>query len=123
MFGYALYNDGLKYKKHRRKLVSDLANIVKYSHNNYSKYYQELIENCKTQGLSKAVVYLKNAEQEFYNTKKNPIMIDGIPLLSNSPVERVMREVDRRIDIGVRWSSKGMEAITRVRLHYLYNTT
>ncbi len=121
MLGFALYNDGLKIKKLRVPFVSKLALIIKYSFKNYKKYYNELVQELKEIGCFKAVKYLKNAEEEFYNTKEKPIMIDGIPLLSNSPIERVMREIDRRIDIGVRWSKKGAEAITRVRLHYIYN--
>lgn len=121
MLGYALYNDGLKTKKQRRKFVSKLANIIKYSFKNYRRYYKELMNELKDLEHFKAVKYLKNAEQEFYNTKEKPVMIDGIPLLSNSPVERVMREIDRRVDNGARWSKKGLEAITNVRLHYLYN--
>lgn len=122
MLGFALYNDGLKTKKQRIPFVSTLANIIKYSHRNYRTYYQDLIEKLREKELFKAVKYLENAEQEFYNTKEKPVIIDGIPLLANSPVERVMREIDRRVDIGVRWTKQGLEAITRVRLQYLYNT-
>ena len=120
MLGFALYNDGLKTKKERIPFVSKLALIIKFSFNNYRQYYKDLINELKEKQYYKAVKYLQNAEQEFYNTKEKPIMIDGIPLLSNSPVERVMREIDRRVDIGVRWSQKGVEAITRVRLNYIY---
>ncbi len=120
MLGFALYNDGLKTKKERREYVSKLANIIKYSFNNYKKYYEDLMLELKKHELYKAVKYLKNAKEEFYNTKKNPIMIDGIPLLANSPVERVMREIERRLDIGVRWSEQGAKAMTNVRLSYLY---
>ena len=79
--------------------------ILKYSFQNYKKYYRELIDECKKEELNKAVTYLKNAETEFYNTKENPIILGGRPLLANSPIERVMREVDRRADIGSRWSA------------------
>jgi len=121
MLGYALYNDGIKTKKQRNPFVSKLAVIIKYSFKNYRKYYKELMEDLREKEYFKAVKYLKNAEQEFYNTKENPVIIDGIPLLSNSPVERVMREIDRRVDNGARWSKKGLESITNVRLQYLYN--
>lgn len=130
MLGFALYHDGLKTKKERKIYVHSLASIIKYSHNNYRKYYQELMEKCEKRGLKKAVTYLKNAQQEFFNTKEKTVRIDtwlpdGTPikptaLLANSPIERVMREVDRRADIGVRWSQKGLQAITTVRLHFLY---
>jgi len=130
MFGFALYHDGLRTKEERKEYVRALANIVKHSHNNYRKYYKELITKCEKKGNKKAVTYLKNAEQEFYNTKEKAVKLetrltDGTKirdttLLANSPIERVMREVDRRTDIGVRWSSKGLEAITRVRLHFMY---
>jgi hypothetical protein len=121
MLGFALYNDGLKTKKQRVPFVSKLALIIKHSFKNYKKYYNELIQELKEREYLKAVKYLQNAEEEFYNTKEKPIMIDGIPLLANSPIERVMREIDRRIEIGARWSKQGAEAITRVRLHYIYN--
>jgi hypothetical protein len=121
MMGFALYNDGLKKKSQRTKFTNKLSNLIKNSFNNYEKYYQELIDECKNDELNKTVTYLKNAKQEFYNTKKNPIMLGDKPLLANSPVERVMREVDRRADIGSRWSNIGLEAITTVRLNHLYN--
>lgn len=121
MLGFALYNDGLKTKKERRYYVSKLAVIIKYSFRNYKKYYRELMAALREKELYKSEKYLENAEQEFYNVKENPPMIDGIPLLATSPIERVMREIDRRVDNGARWSRKGLEAITRVRLNYLYN--
>jgi len=121
MFGYALYHDGLITKPERSKYVFLLHSIIKYSFKNYEKYYQELKELCKKHKLKRALKYLQNAEQEFYNTKKNPIKLGDKYLLSNSPIERVMREVDRRADIGCRWSKKGLEAITIVRLNHIYN--
>ena len=120
MLGFSLYNDGLKTKKQRNPFVSKLALIIKHSFKNYKRYYKELIAELKGKEYFKSVKYLENAEQEFYNTKEKPAMIDGIPLLANSPIERVMREIDRRVDIGVRWSRKGLEAITRVRLDHIY---
>ena len=130
MFGFALYHDGLKTKGERKKYVGRLASIIKYSHNHYRKHYRELIEDCGRAGYTKAVTYLKNAENELYNTKEKAVkletrltdgtLIKPTTLLANSPIERVMREVDRRADIGVRWSSRGLESITRVRLHFLY---
>lgn len=130
MLGFALYHDGLRTKAERKTYVRALASIIKYSHNNYRKYYRQLIEECGNKGYQKAVTYLKNAEYEFYNTKQNAVrletrLMDGTKvepttLLANSPVERVMREVNRRADIGVRWSSKGLEAMTTTRLHFLY---
>lgn len=121
MLGFALYHDGLTTKKERRPYVSKLALLIKHSFKNYKTYYQELLTNVKEQGLHKATKYLENAQQEFYNTKEHPILIDGVPLLATSPIERVMREIDRRVDNGARWSARGLEAITRVRLHFLYN--
>lgn len=121
MFWFALYNNWLKTKKERIQYVQRLASIIKYSHNNYKEYYQELIQECKEKELKKAVSYLENARDEFYLSKENPIVIDGISLLANSPIERVMREIDRRIDNGSRWSSSWMEAVVRVRLELIYN--
>jgi hypothetical protein len=121
MLGFALYNDGLKQKQQRTYYVSKLANIIKYSFRNYKQYYKNLMTELSKHKLKKALKYLQNAEEEFYNTKIHPIMIDGIPLVSNSPIERVMREVNRRIDVGVRWTEQGAKAISNVRLFYLYN--
>jgi len=121
MLGYTLWNDDLIKKSDRKKYINKLHSIIHYSFNNYKTYYEELIAECQKDGLRKSVKYLQNAKQEFYNTKEKPIIIDNIPLLANSPVERVMREIDRRVDNGSRWSSKGLEAMTRVRLNYVYN--
>lgn len=120
-FGHALWSNGLKNKSQRVSYVRKLSGLIHYSFNNYKRYYEELISECEKDDLEKAVTYLQNAKKEFYETKENPIIIDGIPLIANSPVERVMREIDRRVDNGSRWSPKGLEAMVRVRLDYVYS--
>ena len=121
MLWFALYCDWLRTKKQRFKYVNRLASIVMFSFKNYKQYYEELIDYCKEQDLMRWVKYLENAKQEFYNTKEHPVMLDWKPLLANSPIERVMREIDRRVDNWSRWTAKWMEAMTRVRLEYMYN--
>lgn len=118
--GYALWKDGVG-KKERKRYIYKLNSIIRYSFNNYERYYEELIEECEQKGYKKAVGYLRRAKAGFIAHREQPILLDGVPLIANSPIERVMREVDRRADIGVRWNDEGLEAITRVRLHYLYN--
>lgn len=118
--GYALWKDGVS-KEKRKKYIYKLNSIIQYSFNNYERYYDELIEECEQKGYKKAVGYLRRAKAGFIAHREHPILLDGVPLLANSPIERVMREVDRRADIGVRWKDEGLEAITRVRLDYLYN--
>jgi len=45
----------------------------------------------------------------------------GFSFTTTSPLEREMRELNRRADMGVRWSDKGIESVLKVLFHYRLN--
>jgi hypothetical protein len=65
--------------------------------------------NCTT-----AAEHLRNARSEAftYRTDRN------FTYATTTPIEREMRELNRRADVGVRWSERGVENVLKVLFHY-----
>jgi hypothetical protein len=59
--------------------------------------------------------FLMNAAEHLYTHHEIPI-----PTLYSTKIERMMRTVNQRMDIGV-WSEKGALAVAKIRLAYFYN--
>jgi hypothetical protein len=69
-------------------------------------------------GLKTAAGHLANAEKEAFTYAKEPFAY-----IDTSPLEREMRELNRRTDIGVRWSPKGLENVLTLMFHQRLNET
>lgn len=78
--------------------------------------YQALADELHLDGLEHAAAYLRAAQAEVFTYRQRP---DGLfddrawspdcqALLTTSPVEREMREINRRTDNGARWSVPGV---------------
>ena len=78
--------------------------------------YKRFVQKLKKNGLIQSVVHLKNAEPEIATFREH-----GIVGYTTSPVEREMREINRRVDIGVRWSIPGVENLLLVKMHLALN--
>jgi len=50
------------------------------------------------------------AKEEVFNCRKVP----SLYFATTSPVEREMRELNRRADVGARWSQKGIENLLKI---------
>ena len=74
--------------------------------------------NLETLGLKTAAGHLVNAEKEAFTYAKQPFAY-----IDTSPLEREMRELNRRADIGVRWSPKGLENVLKLMFHQRLNET
>jgi hypothetical protein len=61
---------------------------------------------------------LNNAADEAFTYLKEPFAY-----IDTSPLEREMRELNRRADIGARWSPKGLENVLKVMFHQRLNET
>lgn len=59
---------------------------------------------------------MMNAESEIATSREN-----GFDYNTTSPVEREMREINRRADIGVRWSVSGIENLLLVKTYFAMN--
>jgi hypothetical protein len=89
--------------------------------------YNTLIDTAESLGADKAVTHLRNAAPHAFTFATNPtagrlVFGDkGRPELATGVLERVMREMNRRTDIGVRWSIPGARGMLMVKLGRKYS--
>lgn len=79
--------------------------------------YKRFTDNLVELGLQNAATHLQNARDEAFTHIKE----QGFAYIDTSPLEREMREVNRRADIGVRWSPKGLENVLKMLFHKRLN--
>ncbi len=79
------------------------------------EHLDELIEYCRKKGLDKSVTYLQNAKPDMFTAFRKKLKGR-----TTSKVERVMRTVNLRINVG-KWSMKGALNAMKVRLAHYYN--
>jgi len=82
------------------------------------KRFRRWQTNLAAMGLKTAAEHLKNAEKEAFTYTKEPFSY-----IDTSPLEREMRELNRRADIGARWSPKGLENVLKLMFHQRLNET
>jgi len=88
--------------------------------------YAELIDDAEGCGAVAAAAHLRAAESEVFTFLTHPragrLMFGdkGRPELGTGVLERVMREMNRRTDVVVRWSAEGVRAILMVKLQRKY---
>jgi hypothetical protein len=88
--------------------------------------YNTLIDTAESLGADHAVTHLRNAAPHAFTFATNPtagrlVFGDkGRPELATGVLERVMREMNRRTDIGVRWSIPGVRGMLMVKLARKY---
>lgn len=106
-----LWQDGLNVEA-RREHVKKLIEVLYGSESIQSmkKSYSKMTEDLKSNGLNHAAVHLARAEKEISVAKEH-----NFPYPTTSPVEREMREINRRSDVGVRWSTIGVENLLNVK--------
>jgi hypothetical protein len=78
--------------------------------------YRSFIRKLKANGFIQSCVHLRNAEPEIATFREH-----GIVGYTTSPIERGMREINRRTDIGVRWSVPGVENLLLVKIYMAMN--
>ena len=78
--------------------------------------YQSFLEKLRTGQLLNSFGHLKNARNEIATSREN-----GFDYHTTSSVEWEMREINRRADIGVRWSVKGIENLLLVKTYLAMN--
>ena len=96
------------------KRYIDEPNIIDAIVCSKEKQLEELIDYCRVNCLNKSVEYLSNAKQNMFTAIKN--RLEGRTI---SRVERVMRTINLRINIG-KWSPKGALNLTKIRLAYYW---
>lgn len=89
--------------------------------------YAELIDDAEGCGARAAAAHLRGAEDEALTFLTHPAAgrllfgDKGRPELGTGVLERVMREMNRRTDVGVRWSVEGVRAVLMVKLARKYH--
>ena len=121
--GHYLYLDGIHIKEERAKIINEIKSIIygKESHVIQKiriKTYEKFI---RIKEFKRTASYLKIGINEIFAFRSDHFKLDGKILLSQSPLERVMREIKRRSRIGSRWSSKGIESLMKLKLAKMYN--
>lgn len=105
----------------RGVLASYLAKILKEQ--NFMKaqhLYIDLMHWFKTMKMNNIYNYLYNAYTKIFVNEKDWISENNI--MVTSLVEREMREINRRTDLGCRWSKKGVENLLKIKLVEKYSS-
>lgn len=79
--------------------------------------YERFADNLITLGLKKTASHLQGAADEAFSFIKE----QGFAYIDTSPLEREMRELNRRADVGARWSPEGLENVLKVLFHKRLN--
>jgi len=93
--------------------------------------YQALYDELCLEGLAHAACYLRDAQPHVFTFREHPEGIfigrswttGGQALLGTSPLEREMREIDRRTDNGSRWSVPGVRHLVGLDLVRRYDVS
>ena len=107
-----LWRDGLPLKE-RGSFKDKLYGILYDRHctlKDASIAYDKLINELRLLGLKTSAGHLVRAKREIFNYKKNPMLCFS----TTSPMEREIRELNRRTNVGARWSPKGIEYLLKI---------
>lgn len=110
-----LWQDGISHAQRGafQKTLKDIMNDRNHGPERYNRWCKSLA----TIDLETTVEHLNNAANEIFSYVKEP----GFAYIDTSPLEREMRELNRRADIGARWSPKGLENVLKVLFHQRLN--
>lgn len=120
-----LWRDGLR-KEQAKDWMRQLGKLLYHPEHDVQEtkaQLKDLIRRLSKEGLSHAATYLAAAVPHVFTYRERP---DGIldedsttgscAIRSTSPVERQMREINRRTDVGARWSVSGVENLIALDL-------
>jgi len=111
--GYALWEDDLP-KTARRPFQAKLQNALHTpSLPTAQRRYKQLTAELDRLGLHHAADFLRGAEPEAFTFRTPLPGLDPslVRLTAQGPIERRMRELNRRADVGCRWGPKGIDAV------------
>lgn len=125
-----------RYRDHASKdLVADLRDrledLLTTAHRDHDLQdaltaYDQLAEDLDNAGCRRAALHLRRARDETFTFLTHPdagrlVLGDkGRPELGTGVLERVMRELNRRTDNGVRWTIAGLRAVLMIKLQHKY---
>lgn len=111
-----LWQDGvpLGYRGHFQQALTQIVSDPRKGQQRYQRWQA----NLAALGLRTAAGHLENAAKEAFTYIKEPFAY-----IDTSPLEREMRELNRRADIGARWSQRGLENVLKLLFHHRLNET
>lgn len=112
---YYLRQDGVPFGL--RSFYQNSLRRILWDSKNGPEKLNSYVKDLKINGLKQSAKHLSNAQHETF-TWANHL---GFVFTTTSPLEREMRELNRRADIGVRWSNKGIESVLKVLFYYRLN--
>lgn len=117
--GYYLWQDKLPLKE-RGGIRGKLRGILfgkDYTDSGAAGAYTKLVSRLRADGLDASAEHLARARAELFTYRKDRDMV----FATTSPVEREMREINRRADVGARWSIKGIENVLKLLMLKRFN--
>ena len=110
-----LWQDGLPFKE--RGYYQDCLRTILWNSKTGKRHYTQFTEDLAQFGFRNAANHLQRAKSEAFTW----IKAKGFSFTTTSPLEREMRELNRRADVGTRWSIQGIENVLKVLFHYRHN--
>lgn len=114
---YYLRQDGVRYRL--RPFYQNSLKTILWDPENGPEKLKTFIKELQNNGLKQSATHLNNAVNEAFTW----INDSGFTYKTTSPLEREMRELNRRADVGVRWSDKGVESVLKLLFYYRLNET
>jgi hypothetical protein len=112
---HMLYLDGMSTPQAREfvKPMNELLFNESLSVDRRVKKYNKLIEKCKVYNLTSTNSFLENAKEHLFTYKQ--FAEKDLHGRTNSVIERQMREVNRRMENGSRWTEKGAQNLLNLK--------
>ena len=111
-----LWQDGVPFKD-RAPYQNRLHDILFREWTTAPRMLSTFIKDLEAEGCITSAGHLRKAQDETFTYRID----NNFTYSTTSPLEREMRELNRRADIGVRWSEKGIENLLKVLFHYRLN--
>ena len=111
-----LWQDGMKVEQ-RRHYQKRLKRLLWRKGPRAPVGLDAFIKELQQDGFRQSAEHLKNAQSQTFTWQADK----GFAFTTTAPLEREMRELNRRADVGARWSDRGIENVLTVLFHYRLN--
>jgi hypothetical protein len=111
-----LWQDGMKVGR-RRHYQDRLKSLLWHPGPRAPEGLEAFIKELQHDGFCQSAEHLKNAQPQTFTWQSD----NGFAFTTTAPLEREMRELNRRADVGARWSNRGIENVLSVLFHYRLN--
>jgi hypothetical protein len=128
---WALYQDGWRKQQSVgwQKAVSRVIYHPELTPQEAIRWMRKIIAQLRRRGGEHGAAYLEAALDEIFTYRYHPegLFRDrdeaalGQAMMATGPIERQMRELNRRTDIGARWSVSGIQHLLALRLIFTFD--